>query len=34
MERSTVIVAERSSKRDLFFFLFGAWCMLVLQLTL
>lgn len=32
MDRNTVIIAERSTKRDLFFFLFGAWSVLALQL--
>jgi hypothetical protein len=32
MERTTVIVAERSAERDKFFFFLGAWCMLMLQM--
>jgi hypothetical protein len=34
MERTTVIIAERSTKRDLFYFLFGAWSVIALQLLL
>ncbi len=34
MERTTVIIAERSPKRDLCYFLFGAWSVIVLQLLL
>ena len=31
MEHTTIIVAERSAKRDLFFFMFGAWSMILLR---
>ena len=34
MKRTTVVVAEASAKRDLFFFLFGVWAATMLQLLL
>ena len=34
MKTTTVMIAERSPKRDLFFFLFGAWSAIMLQLML
>ncbi len=34
MERTTVVIAERRTKRDLFFYLFGVWSVLMLQLLL
>lgn len=32
MERATIVIAERSGKRDLYFFLMGAWCVSMLQI--
>jgi len=32
MQRATIVIAERSGKRDLFFFMMGAWLVSMLQI--